>query len=61
MRRLEEEQPPPIPPESRNGDTVLYRFADWPGPEDLIGLSHRYIEEFEKFVQKGMEEGILSG
>jgi hypothetical protein len=49
-----------------------HRFADWPGAEDqtdssrrhaedLIGLSRRYIEELEKFVQKGMEEGILSG
>ena len=49
-----------------------HRFADWPGAEDqtdssqrhaedLIGLSRRYIEELEKFVQKGMEDGILSG
>ena len=51
---------------------VRHRFADWPGPkdpigssqrysEDLIGLSQRYIEELEKFVRRGMEEGILSG
>ena len=49
-----------------------HRFADWPGAEDqivssqrhsedLIDLSRRYIEELEKFVQRGMEEGILSG
>lgn len=49
-----------------------HRFADWPGAEDrtdssqrhsedLIGLSRRYIEELEKFVQRGMEEGIFSG
>ena len=52
--------------------TVRHRFADWPGTkdqigssqrysEDLISLSHHYIEELEKFVQRGMEEGILSG
>lgn len=51
---------------------VRHRFADWPGTDDrigssqrhskdLIGLSRRYIEELEKFVQRGMEEGILSG
>ena len=49
-----------------------HRFADWPGAEDrdgssqrysedLINLSRHYIEELEKFVQRGMEEGILSG
>jgi hypothetical protein len=49
-----------------------HRFADWPGPEDQIGssqrysedlidVSRRYIAELEKFVQRGMEEGILSG
>ena len=45
----------------RSQTTVRSRFADGPGSEDLIGSSHRYIEELEKFVQRGMEEGILSG
>ena len=51
---------------------VRHRFADWPGSEDRIGssqrhskdlisLSHRYIEELEKFVQRGMEAGFISG
>jgi len=51
---------------------IRHRFADFPVSEDRIGspqrhskdlisLSHRYIEELEKFVQRGMEEGILSG
>ena len=51
---------------------VRHRFADWPGSEDRIGssrrhskdlisLSHRYIEELEKFVQRGIEAGFLSG
>jgi len=55
-----------------NQTTVRNRFADWPGTEDRIGssqryskdlisLSHRYIEELEKFVQRGIEEGIISG
>jgi hypothetical protein len=52
--------------------TIRHRFADWPGTDDRIGssqrhskdliiLSLRYIEELEKFVQRGIEEGILSG
>ena len=52
--------------------TVRNRFADWPETEDRIGsseryskdlisLSHRYIEELEKFVQSGIEDRILSG
>jgi hypothetical protein len=45
----------------RSQTTVRYRFADWPGSEDLIVSSHRYIEELEKFVQTGIKEGILSG
>ena len=51
---------------------VRHRFADWNGSEDRIGssqrhskdlisLSHRYIEELEKFVQRGIEKGFLSG
>jgi len=51
---------------------VRHRFGDWPGSEDpvgskqrysksLIGLSQRYIEELEKFVEIGTKEGILSG
>jgi hypothetical protein len=49
-----------------------HRVADYPGSEDRIGssprhsknliiLSHRYIRELEGFVQRGIEEGILSG
>jgi hypothetical protein len=52
--------------------TIRNRFADWPGTEDRIGssqrysedlirLSRHYIEELEKFVQRGIEEGVLSG
>ena len=55
-----------------NQTAFRHRFADWPGAEDKIGssqrysedlirLSHHYIEELEKFVQRGIEEGILSG
>ena len=51
---------------------VRSRFADWPGSKDrtgssqrhskdLISLSHRYVEELENFVQRGIEEGFLSG
>ncbi len=62
-----EEPSPPKPPESteapesKTEPTVVYRFDDWPGSEDLIGLSRRYVEELERFVQKGVDEGILSG
>ncbi len=57
---------------NRSQTTVRNRFTDWPESgdqigsskrysEDLISLSHRYIEELEKFLQRGTEEGILSG
>ena len=51
---------------------IRHRFADWAEPEDRvdsaqrysehrIGSAQRYIEELGKFVQRGMEAGILSG
>jgi hypothetical protein len=67
-REPEGEPPPPKPPEGRNEGpqdraegTVRYYFDDWPGSEDVIVLSHRYIAELEKFVQSGMKDGILLG
>ena len=56
-----QEPPPPTPPENRSQTTVRDYFNDWPGPEDIFKLSHRYIEELERFVQSGMKIGILSG
>ena len=53
--------PPPKPTESRSEATVRYRFDDWSGPEDVIALSRRYIEELERFVKEGIEQGYLSG
>ena len=56
---------------SHSSQTMIRnRFGDWPGTEDRIGasqrysedlisLSHHYIEELEKFVQEGMKEGII--
>ena len=52
--------------------TVRHRFADWPATDNRIGstqrysvhlisLAHRYIKELERFVQRGIEGGILSG
>jgi hypothetical protein len=61
MAKPKEEPLPAKPPESRQEHTIRYRFVDWSAPDDVIALSHRYIEELEKFVRKGMEEGILSG
>jgi hypothetical protein len=59
---MPEEEPPPLkPPESRQETTVRYRFDDWPGLEDVIGLSQQYIEELESFIQSGMKIGILTG
>jgi len=61
MERPAEEPPPLKPPERRHEDTVRYRFNDWSSPEDVIGLSHRYIDELESFIQSGMKIGILTG
>jgi len=47
---------------SQGGQTTFRRrFADRAGSEDLVSSAHRYIEELEKFVQRGVDEGILSG
>jgi len=47
---------------SHGGQTTFRRrFADWAGSEDLNSSARRYIEELEKFVQSGVDEGILSG
>ena len=61
MSRPEEEPPPPKHPERKHEITVRYRFDDWSGPEDVIGLSPRDIEELESFVQSGIEQGYISG
>ena len=60
MSRFEEEPPPLKPPESRHKTTIRDYFNDWPGPEDIFGLSHQYIEELESFVQSGIEQGYIS-
>ncbi len=47
---------------SHGGQTTFRRrFADRVGSEDPVSSAHRYIEELEKFVQRGVDEGILSG
>jgi len=54
----------PTSPKSSGGTqehTVLYRFDEWSGPEDVIGLSHRYIEALENFVWDGIAKRILTG
>ena len=61
MSRPKEEPPPPTPPENRSQITVRDYFNDWPGPEDIFKLSHRYIEELERFVQSGIEQRYISG
>jgi len=56
----------------RSQTTIRHRFDDGPGyeyqigspkryTENMLGSSHRYIEELEKFVNRGIKEGILSG
>jgi hypothetical protein len=62
-----EEVPPPKPSEGRNETpkskteaTVRYHFIDWFSSEDLISLSHRYIEVLEHFVRDGIVKRILT-
>jgi hypothetical protein len=56
-----QDQPPLKSTESTQEQTILYRFDEWSGPEDVIKLSHRYIEALENFVQDGIEKNILTG
>jgi len=56
-----EEHRPPTSPENSSQTMIRYRFDDWPGPDDVVGLSRRYVDELDQFVQKGIAEGVLSG
>ena len=51
---------------------IRHRFSDWAGSdapidstqrysENQIRSAERYVEELENFVQRGMEEGMLTG
>jgi hypothetical protein len=59
------DMPPAARPSSvaapdRAGIEYSYRFADWPGGEDLLVLSRRYLAELRAFVADGRAGGYLS-
>jgi hypothetical protein len=40
---------------------VKYNFTDWNGKEDVLMLSHKYIQELEKMVRDGIGKGFIKG
>jgi hypothetical protein len=51
------------PPRERLGSasTVYsYRFADWPGGNDVVALSTQYLAELRGFIADGQARGYLT-
>ena len=40
--------------------TVSYKFDDWPGVEDVMGLCTLYIQELASLIEDGKAKGFLS-
>ena len=47
--------------EGGSGTRIRYVFRDWRGSEDIIDLSHQYVEAIEIFVKAGLSNGVISG
>ncbi len=60
--RTSEEQPPsPAPaPSAKTTTHYTYKFDDWSGSEDVIGLCQSYLGELTDFVQDGQSQHFLS-
>jgi hypothetical protein len=51
---------PPLPPPQPPTIRYTYSFTDWTGPEDVLTLSRRYLEEVQSVVNDGVSRGYLS-
>ena len=38
-----------------------YIFSDWSGPEGIMELCQKYLDELEYFVEDGIKQGFLTG
>jgi hypothetical protein len=59
------EMPPQLPPRQRNmaeppTTTYRYQFKEWPGPEDVLELCRRYLDEVKRIIADGRAQNILT-
>lgn len=40
---------------------VHYKFADWPGSEDVLTLCGMYLRELENVLREGIRKGFITG
>lgn len=52
-------EPPPAP-ESPSKVTHGFIFPDWPGNEDVLQLCHLYLNELQRVVEDGQNNGFLT-
>jgi hypothetical protein len=51
---------PVLPDSSLSTTTYAYKFKGWSGPEDVVTLCRRYIDEIKRIVLDGRSKGFLS-
>ena len=49
------------PIESKTTIQVRYEFDDWKGPEDVLTLSQKYLQELGAFIDDGVSKGFITG
>ena len=55
-----EPQGPTSPPPSSSVISVIYKFSDWMGEEDVLQLCDAYLKEIRNIVAEGKTKGFLS-
>ena len=51
----------PQPSQETESIVVRWVFSDWAGPEDIMTLCQKYIDELDNLVKDGMKQGFLRG
>lgn len=58
-RNFGQKAPPTNPDKTKV--SIIYKFNDWPGDEDIITLCDTYIKEIEKFIDEGKKLNLING
>lgn len=53
-------KPEPKTPDTQPAVTTQYKFADWPGSEDVMTLCQMYLDELQRVVEDGVRKGYLT-
>jgi hypothetical protein len=40
---------------------TYYRFSDWQGKEDILTLSEKYLNDLQRIIEDGVQNGFLTG